>query len=71
MLLYIRTPEDDPHAADDTVPEMSRCGVVLYGTRVKAVSITEAQALIHLGNRRCAACFPGWAHTIAAAHRRH
>lgn len=52
--LYIRWPSDDPHKLSDIRPEQAKCGVPLAGAK----EITEAQALVHLQDRRCPACFP-------------
>ncbi len=66
--LWIRTPADQPHAAseDDSLgtDALARCGVIL----VDAKEITEAQAEKYLGDARCPACFPGWAHHKGQSH---
>jgi len=55
---YIRSIEDDPHAMDPEVPGLSKCGENM----LRAKGISEAQAIIHLGDRRCPKCFPGHQH---------
>ena len=52
--LYIRWPNDDPHAKHEFRPGVARCGAVL----IKAAEISEKQALVFLGDRRCPQCFP-------------
>jgi hypothetical protein len=53
--LYIRFGGDLPHTPDD-VEHTAKCGVYLGHAR----KISEAQALVYLGNPRCPTCFPGW-----------
>lgn len=53
--LYIRHPNDLPHAEDDET-DLAKCGALIVGAK----KITELQALVWLKNARCAGCFPGW-----------
>lgn len=64
--LYIRTPTDDPHSMSAEFPGFAECGATL----IDAKEVTEAQALIWLGNRRCHVCFPGHAAHLTAGRRR-
>ncbi len=56
MILYLRTARDMPHGRMYAEAPQAICGVDLS----QAKSITEEQALVHLGNVRCHSCFPGW-----------
>jgi hypothetical protein len=56
--LYIRSALDMPHAIGRQYG-LARCGQSLGG----AQKITELQALVFLGDRRCVRCFPS-----AASH---
>lgn len=64
MKLYIRTPNDPPHARHAKEPGIARCGQPLG----LAKEITEAQALVFLNNRRCGRCFPGHSQAEAWSH---
>lgn len=54
MTLYLRSPGDMPHLQDPARPAQSRCRLPLTGAR----AITEAQALVWLGDARCSVCDP-------------
>lgn len=54
MTLYIRRPGDDPHTQNLSRPAEALCGVPLIGAK----EITEVQALVYLGDRRCVRCSP-------------
>lgn len=66
-VLYIRSIADMPHAlgTENSLIPVAVCGVVLSA----AEQITEAQALIFLGNRRCSDCFPGRGHHTGQMRR--
>jgi hypothetical protein len=55
MDLFIRHPNDLPHAQDGDT-NMSKCDIWLAG----ANKISEVQALVYLKDARCSRCFPGW-----------
>jgi hypothetical protein len=64
--LYIRYAEDDPHRASEIRPGSAHCGVPLAG----AQAITEKQALVYLGDRRCKTCWPNHGiHLWSMGHR--
>lgn len=52
--LYIGHREDLPHAAQDG--QFTRCGWPLRDMK----KISEKQAQVFLGDRRCGSCFPFW-----------
>ena len=53
MKLYLRFFGDEPHRRNPATGNAS-CGVNLRGSK----EITDKQALVWLGNRRCHGCFP-------------
>lgn len=65
MSLYIRSAEDNPHAMDPEVAGLAKCGEVL----LRAIEITEAQAIIWLDDRRCSGCYPGYQHKAGRHHQ--
>ena len=62
MTLYIGHAQDHPHAAHDGA--WTRCGYPLGKLR----KITDKQALVYLGDRRCPACFPLWSQQKGQHH---
>lgn len=52
MSWYMRSAEDRPHQAHEYLPGQSVCGLPLVGAK----EVTEAQIVVHLGNKRCPSC---------------
>lgn len=64
--LYLTSRLSDPHDVSADDPSLTHCGRSLQG----AVEITELQAEVFLGGRRCPSCFPGFATSTLAMARR-